>query len=252
MIKVWQSYACNNSSAYRLIARFPDAAIAAEVAAELDEFFVAQEKAGGRSRRTSALATLARTYGDPEWIDNSSGELGVFAADEMLVVYHTMCLGMGPGVAAYIEDRGGTPEQASSGNLQLSVLFRIDARADEMTAMFGSIFDAQKQELRKPPWAHFAPSGHAVWFRDGGTIGLHFPVKGSDVVAFKAWLGIDDAVIQICNYDDRELFSALAAAHCASCGRKLDYLDPRLHDIETPQLVCGCGGLYDLSTFYTP
>jgi hypothetical protein len=26
-----------------------------------------------------------------------------------------------------------------------------------------------------------------------------------------------------------------------------------LHDIEAPQLVCRpCGGLYDLSTFYTP
>lgn len=254
MIKVWQSYACNNSAAYRLVARFADAAAAAEVAAELDEFCVAQEQARSHRRRTTALSTLARTYGNPEWTDHSSGNLGVFAQGDLVVVYHTMSLGLGPGVAAYLEDRGGKPERESAWTLQLSVLFRIEGSRDEQLAVFEAIFDAEKQQLTAaPPWARFPPSGHAVWFRDGGTVGLFFPANGCDVVAFKAWLGIDDAVIRIDRYDDRELFAALAAARCASCDRKLDYLDPLLHDIEAPQLVCRpCGGLYDLSTFYTP
>lgn len=251
MIKLWHSYSCNNSAAYRLVARFPDAAIAAEVAAELDEFFVAQEHVGGRGRRTSALATLARTYGDPEWIDNSSGELGVFAQDETLVVYHTMCLGLGPGPAAFVEDRGGKPERASAADLQLSVLFRVSStgeRDDEIAALFAALVDGS---MKQTPWARFAPE-NVVWFRDPRTIGLCLPIRGSNVVAFKAWLGIEEAAYRIDQYDDRDLFAALAAARCTSCNRKLGYLDPRLHDIETPQLVCGCGGLYELSTFYPP
>ncbi len=251
MIKVWHSYSCNNSAAYRLVSRFPDAAIAAEVAAELDEFFVAQEKARGRSRRTSALATLARTYGAADWMDYSSGNLGVFAQDETLVIYHTMCLDLGPGPAAFVEDRGGTPEQTSAAHLQLSVLFRVEAsveRYDEIAALFAELVDGS---LKQTPWAHFAPD-NVVWFRDPKTIGVHLSIRGDEVAAFKAWLGIDDAVYQIDRFDNRDLFSALAAARCASCNRKLGYLDPRLHDIETAQLVCGCGGLYELSTYYSP
>ncbi len=251
MIKVWQSFSCNNSAAYRLVARFPDAAVAAEVAAELDEFLVAQERVGGYGRRSGALATLARTYGDPDWLDNSSGELGVFAQDATLVVYHTMCLGLGPGPAAFLEDRGGTPERASAADLQLSVLFRVDPtgeRDDEIATLFAALVDGS---LKKTPWARFAPA-NVVWFRDPKTIGLCLPIQASGVVAFKAWLGIEDAVYRIDQHDDRDLFSALAAARCTSCNRKLGYLDPRLYDIETPQLMCGCGGLYELSTFYSP
>lgn len=256
MIKVWHSYACNNSSAYRLVARFADAAAADEVVAELDEFFVAQSKVKKRPRNSSPLAVLARNYGE-DWIDNGMGTMGVFAEDKTVVVYHTMCLGMGPGVAAYIEDRGGTHVSTSSGGISLTVLFRTTPRTDELAALLAPLFDVENGVLLgKPPWASFVPSGHAVWFRDGSTFGFFVPVKGSEVVGLKAWLagfGVEDPVLRIDQYDDRELFAALAAARCGSCDRKLDYLDPRLHDIETPQLVCGpCGGLYDLSTFYSP
>ncbi len=252
MIKLWHSYSCNNSAAYRLVARFPDAAIAAEVAAELDEFFVAQETVGNHGRNAGPLATLAQTYGEPDWIDNGSGEPGVFAQDEVVVVYHTMCLGMGPGVAAYLEDRGGIPERASAAHLQLSVVVRVEAieasRADEIAEVFARIV---ARTVKQTPWGRFAPD-QLVWFRDPKTIGVTLPIRGDEVVAFKAWLAIEDAVYRIDHHDDRDLFAALAAARCTSCNRKLGYLDPRLHDIETPQLVCGCGGLYELSTFYPP
>jgi hypothetical protein len=34
---------------------------------------------------------------------------------------------------------------------------------------------------------------------------------------------------------------------------RAQYLDPRIHDIETAQLMCKpCGGLYDVAPFLTP
>lgn len=250
MIRIWQSYSCNNSAAYRLVARFPDAAAAAEVAAELVEYFAAQETLG-LPRLQNALVTLTRSYGF-EWSEVIRwGVPGVVAHDEVVVVYHTMSLGMGPGLPAFIADRGGVAETEKAIGIQISVLARATPegarRFDEIVDKL--VVDEEQKLKSKPPWSDDTPWGHASWFRDSGTLGLHVPIRAHELEDFKRWLALDACVLRIEDRGDLALFAKLAKARCTACDQQLDYLDPRLHDIETPQLLCrGCGGFYDLTS----
>jgi len=85
---------------------------------------------------------------------------------------------------------------------------------------------------------------------------LWFSLSPADLPAFQHWLaqhGVKEASLRWCEPTDEALFLAIAKARCTACARPLEYLDPRLHDIETPQLVCtSCGGFYDLATFLVP
>lgn len=250
MIKVWRSYACNNSGASRLIARFADPAIARDTAAELYEYFVAQERVANQRNALGPLETLARTYGF-RWNDSGAGEEGpgVFAFGDALIVYQSYGLGLGPGVVAFVEDRGGVPESDAYVDLPVSVLFRAGDHADEITAVLAAL---DPDLAGKVPWARFAGHGPVAWFRDAGSVGLSLQIRPADFLAFKQWLGergVGDPAILI-DQDDHDLFAAIAKARCTACEGPLEYLDPRLHDIEAPQLVCKpCGGLYDLTAF---
>jgi len=259
VIRVWSAYACNNSAAYRLVARFADAAAAREVSAELGEFFEAQAALEGQRGARGALWTMARNYGF-DWTDGGAGDVSegphVVAEDRTVIVHHAYCLGLGPGVPAYIEDRAGKVELVTARDLHVSVLFRaapgVDPRLDaELAAVFEQL--GADSVAWKPPWARIRTSGRAAGFRDGGTVGLLFPCDPADLAGFKQWLAgheLASAVIGIEEAGDRVLFATVAAARCTACEGPLDYLDPRLHDIESPQLVCTpCGGLYDLATF---
>lgn len=250
MIRIWQSYSCNNSSAYRLVARFPDAAAAAETTGELVEYFAAQEKLG-LPRLQNALVTLTRSYGFESSEEVRWGVPGVIAQDEVVIVYHTMSLGMGPGLPAYIADRGGVAEKERAIGIQVSVLARVDPhrarRFDEIVGMLA--VDGERKLQGKPPWSEDSVWGHASWFRDSKTLGIHVPVRAHELDAFRRWLALDDCVTRIEDRGDLALFALLATAHCTACEHKLDYLDPRLHDIETPQLLCpACGGFYELTS----
>jgi hypothetical protein len=260
MIKVWQSYSCNNSSGFRLVARFTDAAVARETAAELAEFFEAQAKIDSNRYEDGALSTLSRTYGF-DWQDGSSGRSRgpyVCAEGEVLIVYFEYCLGLGPGVPAYLLDRGAARVEPERSHLevQISMLFRavpgVDPRLDEDIAMLIAQGTGRVAPLRAPWSSGIESNGGLVCFRDAGTVGLYVPVDPEDLPAVKAWLaghGIE-AVVRIEEPADATLFELLAAARCTACHGLLEYLDPRLHDIETPQLVCKpCGGLYELATF---
>lgn len=258
MIKIWQSYASNNSTSYRLVARFADAAAAREIAAELTEFFDAQEKQGSHRYEDAALTTLARNYGF-DWVDSGAGSEGpqAIAEGEALIVYYPYCLGIGPGVPAFLADRNAaTIERESSAHLRISALFRavpgVDPRLDdELAAIF--VQPVAQRTALKAPWVKRAAFGRWAFFRDAGTVGMHFPIAPSDIARFKTWLAdhdIENVVISVEHAADEDLFLALAKARCTACDGVLEYLDPRLHDIESPQLACKpCGGLYELSTF---
>lgn len=255
MIKIWQSYSCNNSSAYRLVARFADAArakaVAFELAGLLDEF----------DTHDGGFQALAQLYGLP-WDDQGWGgpEDGPFVLsdDTTLFVHHDYCLGFGPGVPAYLRERGAVEVgEESWSDLHVSVLFRSspDPRlAAELDALSALLVDNPERTVTQfeAPWVKQGTSGKLAMFRDAGTVGLFFPIDARDVEHLRAWFaerGIEP-VMRVEDYADQDLFVALAAARCRSCDAALEYLDPRLHDIETPQLVCkACGGLYDLATF---
>ena len=264
MIKLWRSFSCNNSSSYRLVARFADAATAKETAAELAEFFEAQDNLSPR-HEDAPLTVLARTYGFA-WQDGGARYSGadVLVESEVLIVHHSYCLGLGPGVPAYLADRGATRiDRQAATDPHISVLFQatfgVDPQLDhELSSIFAQAVDPGANDTRfalKAPWVQHDAYGSTAFFRDAGTVGMYFPIDPDDVASFKTWLaghGIDRSLIQIEEPADELLFLALAAARCTACEGLLEYLDPRLHDIETPQLACkACGGLYELSAFFT-
>jgi len=256
MIRRWQQYSCNNSSAYRLVARFADATQAATAAAALTATFREEH-----SQRTN-LEALARTYGfaweDDGWGSEQDGP-HVVTDHATLIVFHDYCVGLGPGVPAFLAEHGGQVGKEDWAALHVSVLFAPspDPRLDgELAAIFAQQTAQRSDAPLAAPWVTAAARGVIACYRDAGVVGMFLPSHARDLAGLRGWLGergIERCVLQIETYEDRDLFVALAAARCTACGGGLEYLDPRLHDIETPQLVCRpCGGLYEVATFLEP
>jgi len=270
-IKVWRSYSCNNSSSYRLVAKFATPAEAEAVAAELRAWFPTHseemDNRGDYSEEPSeAQRELGARYGftwdeSLYWGDSelTGDEPEVFTHDHVLIVQHTYCGGLGD-LGSFVKARGAsTSDEQDTRSVEISVLFRAPAPSSELDGELAQLFEqlaTRKDDWTeiKGPWqgSHDA-YGKATWFRDTGTVGLYMPIDPRDLATFDRWLterGVDQRVLQIDEPADRTTFAAIGGARCTSCGGPLDYLDPRLHDIETPQLVCKpCGGLYELATF---
>jgi hypothetical protein len=264
MIRIWRAYSCNNSGSYRLIARFVDATTAATAGAELATV-LAELAASAPENPDDAgrsMLLLAQQYGltweDEGWGSAEDGP-HVVVEGETVFVHHRYCLGLGPGIPKYLEERGAKVEKEEWGDLQLSLLFRApvdNARFDDDFAiLLAQPTDSTnyKDPMFRAPWSPVDRRGRAAFFRDAGTVGMHFPTDPSEIAVVKSWLAGHDIEIAAMRFDepaDVQLFTMLAAARCTSCGGALEYLDPRLHDIETPQLVCKpCGGLYELAAF---
>lgn len=275
MIRIWQSYSCNNSSSYRVVATFTDAATAKSVEKELDEVMsihAAEVDARGeyRDEPTEATRALGDKYGFV-WGDLMAWGTGpliddqpnIFVEDTVLIVQHTYCGGgLGSGLDAYLEARGATVSSDDSGTVMVSLLFRaapgtIDYLDDELAKMFAQRgedpADFNVEPLTAPWDMDDEAYGDFTYFRDAGTVGLHFPLDPGDLRNVKNWLrirGIETYAIRIEHGDDKLDFEAIRKARCTSCTGTLEYLHPALHDIESPQLVCRpCGGFYEVSTF---
>ncbi|HEU0031552.1 MAG TPA: hypothetical protein VFQ53_13025 [Kofleriaceae bacterium] len=277
-VRIWQSFSCNNSSSYRLVARFADASTADATAAELRAFFAEHaqemdalmEQGDFPEQNPGAAQTLANQYGFTwddvlTWGDEmlEGDEPSVASEDGVLVVYHTYCGGFGGGIPAYLRKRGAREvEDETYQTPTMSVLFPRQAENAALEADLDLLFDQIDDEQReveplKTPWpTRWESYGRAAFFRDPKTVGLYFPIAPTDLSAFKTWLaerGVAQASIRLCEYADEDRFVAIGKAKCTACDAALQYLDPRIHDIETPQLACGtCGGLYELATFTRP
>ena len=124
-VRVWQSYSCNNSSSYRLVARFANASSATETAAELGAFFAEHatqmdeviEAADYEfpDESPAAAQALAKKYGFEwknvlSWGDEGlqGDEPAIATEGDVLVVYHTYCGGFGEELPLYLSARGAT------------------------------------------------------------------------------------------------------------------------------------------------
>lgn len=264
MIRIWQSYSCNNSSAYRLLARFIDATTARSVGAELDAFFASHAvEIDARNEDTElesdAQRELGATYGFAwqgllYWPGRMTGNTpDVIVEGAYVVVHHDYCGGFGQ-LGAYVRARGGIAESERRSDLQITVMVRAaeDPALDaELATMSEQPADAAPF---KAPWnTDHDAYGRFAWFRDAGMFGIHAPIDPRDLAEVRRWLaghGYTEPVIRLGELEDALLFEALANARCRSCDGALEYLDPQLHDIESPQLVCrACGGFYEVGTF---
>lgn len=278
-IRVWRSFSCNNSSSYRLIARFRDPAVAAEAAEELRAFFEAHaqemdavmEQGDFPDENPETARALAAKYGFSwgdvlTWGDEmlAGDEPSIATEDGVLVVYHTYCGGFGDGIPAYLRARGAEVGEEDRSPPTVSVLFSSTPGADpELDAQLAEMFaqiDGESRDVEpfEAPWkTRWKSYGTAAFFRDAKTVGLYFPIAPTDLPAFREWLaahGIERPSIRLCELADEARFVTIAAARCTACHGPLEYLDPRIHDIEHPQLACRtpCGALYELAAFATP
>jgi photosystem II stability/assembly factor-like uncharacterized protein len=153
----WSSFSCNNSSDYRLVARFASAKKAAAMQEELAAFFKAhgaqQDAAGGRGP-TAAARALGDKHGHRwkqtiVWGDGDGPMADappyVVALADSLVIYHSYCGGgFGDDVRAVLKKAGASfPEGKDKvGPPVLLVDFELpagkpgDALGRELAAMF--------------------------------------------------------------------------------------------------------------------
>ncbi len=269
-IKIWQTYSCNNSSSFRMVARFSDAASAQTVTTELEEFLAVHAaevdaRAGYSDDPTQVSIELGKKYGFV-WSDLlfwSSGPLvedmpELFVEEHVLIVQHTYCGGgFGDGLPAFLVARGAKVEPETERDIRMSILFRPSTDPyldDELTTLFAQRTD--DDSAFRAPWTKNDAYGNFSCFRDAGVVGLHFATDPNDIANVKAWLrlrGIENPVIRIDMRDDAIDFDEIGKARCRSCGGPLEYLHPGIHDIEAAQLVCRpCGGFYDLAAFLPP
>jgi hypothetical protein len=226
-IKIWNSYSCNNSSSYRLVARFADASAASSAGDELRAFFgehaaqmdVLMEDGDLPTESPPAAQEFAKRYGltwgdhPLTWGDEmlTGDEPSVVAIDEVLVVFHDYCSGFGEGIPGYLKARGAvTVSKEDRRPPHISVLFRY-AKSEQLDADLALLFeqvDDEKHEVEplKTPWDGRNAYGRAAFFNDGVTVGMYFPIMPRDLPALRGWLterGIERSSIRIC-----EVFSA--------------------------------------------
>ena len=210
-VRVWQSFSCNNSSSYYMVARFESVDRAAAVAAELEEFFAEHARQGDAMWQedgddepwdvpTNAARELGKKYGF-EWSDGLmwgdgglvNDEPEVYPIGDAVVLYHSYCGGFGPDVPVYLTKAGGKTEgEEDWGRPLLAVTFSIPDSADGKTAAaaVGSYIDQMRecaetedgwafQAYGVPPWGSGATDDMEFecgtpfpGWNDGHTVGL--------------------------------------------------------------------------------
>lgn len=261
-VRIWNAYSPNNSSSCRMVARFVDPRIAREMAAEIARFLIVHIRANrGHWHEDPSLTAFANKYDLDaaavlDWTSHlrPDDEPEIAVDDGVLVVFHHYCLGFDD-LKPVLQSRGGlveVREYHAETRPTISALFRSTAEAERDLAIVFAHIDAQgseRPEFRAPWVAYTEPFVNAAYFRDAGTIGMWFPCEPHALPAFENWLaarGVERPSLRWCEYSDEKLFRAIAKARCTSCNGQVEYLDPRIHDIETPQFVCrACGGLYE-------
>jgi hypothetical protein len=247
-VRIWQSFSSNNSSNFRLVARFGDATKASEVAAEL------------QALRGDGALPRAIGFDWDEWFPYGDEEDPTIAAEgEVLAVYHSYCLGYPEEFTGWLRARGGAVEPQKHLPPQVSVLFRLPPASDALRHELSKILKPEDPNEKNPwdsripgnvemPWNERAPSSI---FCDGDTAGFSVPIRPMDLPVLKQWLkdrGVSRPTLRLCAYDDTAKFATIAAARCSGCGGSLRYIEPTRFGLDAEQLGCGtCGAMYELS-----
>jgi photosystem II stability/assembly factor-like uncharacterized protein len=280
-IRIWQSYASNNSSDARLVARFESAERAEEVARELEAFLVRHSKEvdadedfdydGGVSEAQRAMGekhgfqwTSSLYWGDGG-LEGDEPSVGV--ADRTMVLYHTYCGGgLGDGLGEYLAARGGKIDDDDDGSPTVSVFFELpEGESGKKVHAALEKFFAQTQTGQtmdnwkgSPPWSTdhdllYADPDEVLWFSDGETAAFHMPMDTGDVDGIKKYLakhGITDYRMLLCDGELAQKLRMLSlATRCPECrATELKYLAAESEGLEEDQFLCrSCGGMFTLA-----
>ncbi len=266
-IRIWNAFSPNNSSSCRLVARFEDPRAAREAAVEIATFLIGHIRENhGQWNVGPVLTDFAAKYGLPadailDWSSHLhvNNEPEIATEHGVLVVYHYYCQGF-EHLAPMLRSKGATVDAEDYGMPTISVLARSQPGTHtELDEALAYVFDhldhlpvrtSMQIPTFKAPWSvHEERFEKGAYFRDAGTLGMWMSCEPHTLPMLEQWLadrGIERPSLRWCEYSDEVLFRAIAKARCTACHGAVEYLDPRIHDIETPQFVCRtCGGLYD-------
>lgn len=212
----WESYSCNNSSDYRLVAEFSTPAKASAIGAQLTSFF-AQHARESDARQddpdfawpgppTQAAIDLGTRFGHAwkkflVWGDDvmEGDEPEVATFDRSIVIYHSYCGGFGSDLAAVLQKAGGRlPEKREQDGVPLFAceLALPSGSAGEKLAGDLATFFAQRtvgdpDEWTPPPGLTLDLGGdpaHYAYWCDGGRAAFTWPLEPSDVTAVQKYL----------------------------------------------------------------
>ena len=162
-VEVWQSFSCNNSSSYYMVARFKSAAEAEASGKEIQQFFEdhardsqAMYDAGEDpiSTPTEAATKLATKHGFEwtgylAWGDEGlvDDEPWVFIVGETVLLYHNYCGGFGESVPRYFQSVGAEVGDEDRGSPIIAVTFAIpdDPEARKAAGEIGSYIESLRR-----------------------------------------------------------------------------------------------------------
>lgn len=219
-VQIWRSFSCNNSSDYRLVARFKDAKAAEAMGAELKKFFSAYAKKMDEhleehdydfpDEPIPFFVEFAKKHGvkakdDPlTWGDEGlqGDEPEVAVAGSTLAIYHTYCGGFGEDLPAILKKAGAKVEDEESRSApELVCSFSLPAgKAGEKLAAELSRFLEQGKKHDQicdfelpPPWDKrqkltYEEGSTVSWASDGKTFAFAMPFAIQGFDALKAYL----------------------------------------------------------------
>jgi len=260
-VQIWNSFSCNNSSDYRLVAWFEDPAVATRVGRELREFFVAYGEEFDRVCEENdytipetpmpTAEALAAKYGfewnagdilawGDEGLTGNAPDVEVVGAT--LAIYHDYCGGFTDNIRRALAAAGAEVEEELRCPPDLSVRFVLPpAEAGEKMATELATFLNQSSvkeylhDFDAPPWGSARLTGDASavrWYRDGSRFGFKMPFPPAGLDDLKVYLArseVTELDMRLCDpqelawFDMRETIAELDARIAA--GERITELD---------------------------
>lgn len=282
-VQVWRSFSSNNSSAYRLVARFESAEQATAAQPELLAFIEAHAKEVDETENydapSAAEQALGKKYGYKvpsrgyplSWGDEGleGDEPAVAISGKTLVMYHNYCGGLEDGFGDYLRAKGAKVLEEESEAPDVAVFFALPegARGKKLREGFETYFnqkesgDSLDDWSTPPPWVsskhHRAPYAEAedvLYFSDGHHLGFQLPLELDELDGLQAYLkksGIKDYRLLLCDNELKQKLTVLGETkRCPECNAAgLRYLPAASEKLEEDQILCdGCGGMFALDS----
>lgn len=229
-VQVWNSFSCNNSSDYRLVARFSDAGVAAKMGQKLRDFFVRYGDEWDRyceehdysipeDAPLPSAAALAKelgfswnasdilSWGDEGLRDN---EPDVAVLGTTLAVFHDYCGGFTDNIVQALTRAGATVEPEDRRPPDISVRFLLpEGEAGEEMASALATFLGQKaskeymSDFAPPPWGKHRLMGapdNIFYYRDGQHFGFKMPLVPAAIEDVKRYFGgVRELDLRLCD-----------------------------------------------------
>ncbi len=280
-VHVWRSFSSNNSSAYRLVARFESEEQAAAAKPELLAFIEAHAKEVDETENwddpTAAQQALAKKHGYTlrrnailSWGDEGLGgdEPELAVSGKTLVMYHSYCGGLQEGFGPYLQAVGAKvlEEEREAPEVAVFLTLPEGARGTKLREALDAYFaqresGASLDEWRQAPWVsggrHRVPYAEAedvLYYCDGQRLGFQLPLELRGLDALTTYLkesGAPDYRLLLCDDELKQKLTVLSQTRrCPECNAtSLRYLPAASERLEEDQLLCeGCGGMFTLAS----